>query len=89
MIRIPMEISIHDHEKWLGELIKSSPQGKCFDLLTNSLNEFCKEKYRDQLGEFVCGSWSLKGKFLLEFIAFNPLSPKSDQLQLSPHNINT
>ena len=38
MIRIPFEISIHDHEKWLGELIESSPQGKCFDLLTNSLN---------------------------------------------------
>ena len=31
----------------------------------------------------------LKGKCLLEFIAFNTLSPKSDQHQFSPNNIHT
>ena len=34
---------------------------KCFDLLSNSLNVFFMEKYRDQFGEFVCGYWGLKG----------------------------
>ena len=34
---------------------------KCFDLLSNSLNLFFMEKYRDQFGEFVCGYWGLKG----------------------------
>ena len=31
-----------------------------FDLLSNSLNSFFKEIYRDQFGEFVCGYWGLK-----------------------------
>ena len=34
---------------------------KCFDLLSDSLNSFFKEMYKDQLGEFVCGYWGLKG----------------------------
>ena len=45
----------------LWELIKWSPKRKCFDLLSNSLNLFCKEMYRDQFGEFVCGYWGLNG----------------------------
>ena len=39
-----------------------SPKWNCFDLLSNSLNWFCKEMYVDQSGEFVCGSWGLKGQ---------------------------
>ena len=34
---------------------------KCLDLLSNSLNTFFMEMYRDQSGEFVCGYWDLKG----------------------------
>ena len=34
---------------------------KSLDLLSNSLNTFFKEMYRDQFGEFVCGYWGLKG----------------------------
>ena len=34
---------------------------KIFDLLPNSLNQFFKEMYGDQFGEFVCGYWDLKG----------------------------
>ena len=34
---------------------------KFFDLLSNSLNQFCKEMYRDQFGELVSGYWGLKG----------------------------
>ena len=45
----------------LWELIKWSPKGKCLDLLSNSLDLFLKEMYRDQFGEFVCGYWGLKG----------------------------
>ena len=36
-------------------------KGECFDLLSNSLNTFFKEMYRDQFEEFVCGDWGLKG----------------------------
>ena len=43
----------------LWELIKWSPDGKSFDLQTNSLNLFFKKMYEDQLGEFVY--WGLKG----------------------------
>ena len=35
---------------------------KYFDLLSNSLNSFFKEIYRDRLGEFVFGYWDLKGE---------------------------
>ena len=34
---------------------------KIFDLLSNSLNSFFKEMYRDQFGEFVSGYRGLKG----------------------------
>ena len=40
---------------------KMTTEEKCFDLLSNSLNSFFKEIYRDQFGEFVCGYWDLKG----------------------------
>ena len=33
--------------------------GKCFDLLSNSLDCFCKEIYKS-VGEFECGYWGLK-----------------------------
>ena len=56
-----LTISIHYHEMRLWELIKWSPKRKYFDLLSNSLNSFFKEMYRDQFGEFVCGYWVLKG----------------------------
>ena len=39
---------------------------KCFDLLSNSLNSFFKEMFRDQFGEFVCGYWGLKGLPVLQ-----------------------
>ena len=45
----------------LWELIKWSHKRKCLDLLSNSLNSFFKEMYRDQFGEFVCWYWGLKG----------------------------
>ena len=54
-------ISIECQAIRLWELIKWSPKGKCLDLLSNSLNLFLKEMYRDQFGEFVCGYWGLKG----------------------------
>ena len=34
--------------------------GQSFDLKTNSLNQFSKEKYGDQSKEFVNGYWGLK-----------------------------
>ena len=34
---------------------------KVFDLKSNSLNEFSKEMYGYQFGEFVFGYWGLKG----------------------------
>ena len=40
---------------------KMITKGKCFDLLSNPLNSLCKEMYRDQFGELVCGYWGLKG----------------------------
>ena len=42
--------------------------GKCLDILSNSLNLFMKEMYRDQFEEFVCGYWGLKG-IALYFLA--------------------
>ena len=45
----------------LWELIKWSHERRYLDLLSNSLNSFFKEMYRDQFGEFVCGHWGLKG----------------------------
>ena len=60
-IHFLLMISTHNPEKMLSELIKWSAFGKCSDLQTSSLNSFCKEMYRDQFGEFVCGYWGLKG----------------------------
>ena len=57
-----LTISIQCQEIRLWELIKWSPKRNCFDLLSNSLNLFFKEMYKDQFGEFACGYWGLKGK---------------------------
>ena len=49
-----------------GEFGKNGDYGKknhhwwCFDLQTNSVKEFFKEKYGDQSKEFVFGYWGLK-----------------------------
>ena len=43
------------------ELMKWSSDGKSFDQQTNSLNQFFKEMYVDQSGEFVFGYCGLKG----------------------------
>ena len=43
------------------ELMKWSSNGKSFDQQTNSLNQFFKEMYDDQSGEFVFGYCGLKG----------------------------
>ena len=42
-----LTIQIHHQEKRLGELIKGSPQGKCFDHVSNSLNLFFKKMFGD------------------------------------------
>ena len=60
-INFLLKISIHWQEKRLWEFIKWSPKRKYLDLLSNSLNSFFKEMYRDQFGEFVCWYWGLKG----------------------------
>ena len=44
----------------LWELMKWSSDGKSFDQQTNSLNQFIKEMYGDQSGEFVFEFWGLK-----------------------------
>ena len=44
----------------LCELVKWSSDGKSFDQQTNSLNQFSKEMYGDQSGEFVFEFWGLK-----------------------------
>ena len=44
------------------ELMKWSSDGKSFDQQTNSLNQFFKEMYEDQSGEFVFGYCGLKGE---------------------------
>ena len=54
-INFLLTISIQCQEISLWEVIKWSPKRKCLDLLSNSLNAFFKEMYRDQFGEFVCG----------------------------------
>ena len=54
-------VSLHNQKKSLWEFVKWSLKEKCFDLLSNSLNLFFMEMYRDQFGEFVCGYWGLKG----------------------------
>ena len=41
---------------------KMISKGKCFDLLSNSLNLFFNEMYIDQSGEIACEYWVLKGQ---------------------------
>ena len=50
---------------------------KSFDLQTNSLNQFFKEMYVDQSGEFVFGYWGLRtGYFtLIRYFEEGPLEP--------------
>ena len=55
----PNNIQILSTDK-LWELLKWSPKQKCLDRLSNSLNSFCKEMYRDQFGEFVSRYWGFK-----------------------------
>ena len=55
MINFLKTISLHNQENRLGELMKKLPKRKCFDLLSNSLNLFFMEMYKDQFGEFECG----------------------------------
>ena len=45
-INFLLTISIQCQEIRLWELIKWSPKRKCYDLLSNPLNLFCKEMYR-------------------------------------------
>ena len=66
MINFLKTISLHNQENRLGELMKKLPKRKCFDLLSNSLNLFLMEMYRDQFGEFVCRYWGLKGQKIYE-----------------------
>ena len=47
----------------INKMIKKN---KIFDLLPNSLNQFFKEMYGDQFGEFVCGYWDFEGNILKE-----------------------
>ena len=56
-----LTISIPCQEIRLWELMKWSLKRKCFDLLSDSLNFFFKEIYRDRFGELECGFWGLKG----------------------------
>ena len=64
-INFLLTISIDNQEERLWEFKKLPPNEKCFDLLSNSLDSYLKEIYRDQFGEFVCGYWGLKGKLIL------------------------
>ena len=66
MINFLKTISLHNQENRLGELMKKLPKRKCFDLLSNSLNLFFTEMYKDQFGEFECGYWGLKGQKIYE-----------------------
>ena len=38
---------------------KMITKGKCSDSFSNSPDEFSKQMYRDQFGEFVCRYWGL------------------------------
>ena len=60
-INFLITISLHNQVNRLGELMKKLPKRKCFDLLSNSLNLFFMEMYRDKFGEFVCVYRGLKG----------------------------
>ena len=51
-----------DSNRLLMRINKMITKRKIFDLLPNSLNQFFKEMYGDQFGEFVCVYWDFKGK---------------------------
>ena len=55
-------MSIHNQEKKVKRVNEIITKRKCFDLLTNPLNQFFKEMYEDQSGEFVFGHLDLKGE---------------------------
>ena len=42
-------------------VIRIISKGKMLDPLSNSLNNFCKGIYGHRSGEFIGGSWGLKG----------------------------
>ena len=65
-----LTISVHNQKKRLWESIKWSPKGKCFDLLSNSLNSFFNKMYGDQTGEFVSGYWGLFNNIIWIFQSF-------------------
>ena len=50
---------------------------KSFDLQTNSLNQFLKEMYVDQSGEFVFGYWGFRTEYftLIRYFKKGPLEP--------------
>ena len=69
-INFLLTISVHNQKKRLWESIKWSSKGKCFDLLSNSLNSFFNKMYGDQTGEFVSGYWGLFNNIILIFWSF-------------------
>ena len=62
-INFLLTISTHYQGKWLRELIRWSPNRKCFDLLIKLSQLIFKEMYEYQSGEFGCGYWGLKVKY--------------------------
>ena len=50
---------------------------KSFDLKTNSLNQFFKEMYVDQSGEFVFGYWGFRAGYftVIRYFEEGPLEP--------------
>ena len=46
-------MSIHNQEKKVERVYEIITKRKCFDLLTNSLNQFFKEMYEDQCEELI------------------------------------
>lgn len=54
-------MSIHNQEKKVKRVYEIITKRKCDDLLTNCLNQFFKEIYEDQSGEFVFWTFGLKG----------------------------
>ena len=61
-MKILPTISTLNQEKRVWEFTKWSSEGKCFDLLSNSLSELLKEMCGGHHREFVCGylSWRVK-----------------------------
>ena len=59
-INFLLTTSADQQECRLWELLNWLPKGQCFDLKFSQL--FLKEMYGDQSGQFVCGSYGLKGQ---------------------------